>query len=102
MRDGDVETETLFVDGWSGGLRGHMDIWMDGPNVFVWDVPSFPNGHFDSSFPLFAIEFRPTATTAAIRTGDWTVNNLEVEEAPGFSIASKMSGRCQPGHSINL
>ena len=51
------------------------------PNVFVWDVPSLL-GHFDSSFPLFSIEFH----VAEIEELQWTVNNLEVEEALGFRI----------------
>lgn len=65
--------------------------WMDGPNVFVWDVRSLDISirpfRYSPSAP--SIEFRPSASG---RSSIGNVNNLEVEEARGCLGSDRSTG----------
>ena len=70
--------------------------WIDGPNVFVWDVPW--------TFRFVLPRILESRLNSDDRGRRWTVNNLEVEEARGWIPHPRCvgSGRRPTGSFINL
>lgn len=68
--------------------------WIDGPNVFVcvWDVP-LDISIRPSRYPRLNSDWPPLRFLD--RDRDWTVNNLEVEEARGFRIQDAQGGQVE-------